>query len=77
MHCRGIPISLEEAMLEVVFFWFAFANAVGRQLQSLELVPVLQRSAAKSQILKYAWCKKVTLVSGAGAFEDLAYWFCM
>lgn len=51
VHWRGTPISLEEAMLEVVFFWFAFASAVGRQLQSLELVPVLQRSTAKSQIL--------------------------
>lgn len=59
-----------------IFFWFAFSSAVERQLQSLELVPVLQRSTTRSQILKYAWCNKVTLVSDAGAFEDLAYWFC-
>lgn len=75
MHWRGTPISLEEAMLEVVFFWFAFASAVGRQLHSLELVLVLQRSTDRSRILKYAWCDKVTLVSAAGAFEDLACQF--
>lgn len=64
-------------MLEVAFFWFAFASAVGRQLQSLELVPVLQRSTARPQILKYAWRNKVILVSGAGAFEDLACHCCL
>lgn len=52
VHWSRVPVSLEEAVLEVVFFWFAFASAEGRQLQSLELVPVLQRSTATPQILK-------------------------
>lgn len=59
-------------MLEVVFFWLAFVSAVERQLQSLEPVPVLQRLTARPHILEYAWWGKVTLVSGAGDFEDLA-----
>lgn len=70
-------MSLEEAMLEVVFFWFAFASAVGRQLQSLEPVPILRRPTARPQILKYTWWGKATLVSGAGAFEDLACQLCL
>lgn len=45
-------MSLEEAMLEVVFFWFAFASAVGRQLQSLEPVPVPSKINSQTQNIK-------------------------